>query len=176
MATTPIHIFPALSSPSRTTKERPILLLSQTPLFLIHPTVRTRTRTNSSLFSANNNGPEIECPVPHEQQPINEYHSLSKSFPFSQAAGDVVEYASCLFMTGDSFALLLGLPVAWSGSAGAQAEPVKRLLCAASSGLFAVTLAVVRMYLGWAYVGNRLLSATVECIKKILLKIQQSAV
>ena len=32
-----------------------------------------------------------------------------------------------------------------------------------SSGIFfVVTLVVVRLYLGWAYVGNRLLSATVK--------------
>lgn len=56
----------------------------------------------------------------------------------------------------------MGLPVSWFGSVGAESEPLKRILCAASSGVFVVTVAVVRMYLGWAYVGNRLLSATVE--------------
>jgi hypothetical protein len=40
---------------------------------------------------------------------------------------------------------------------------LKPVLAALSSGVFVVSLAVVRMYLGWAYVGNRLLSATVEC-------------
>lgn len=143
------------------------------PSPFVVPTISTTgtitiTTSSSSLTlsfsSKNNNSPETECPVPLEQQPINEYNSLSKSFPFSWAAADAVEYTSRLFATGASFALLVGLPVAWFGSAGAQAEPVKRLLCAASSGLFVVTLAVVRMYLGWAYVGNRLLSATVECI------------
>lgn len=105
----------------------------------------------------------IECPVPQEQQPINEYQSLSTSFPFSWAAGDVVEFGSRLFVVGFSFALFVGLPVAWFGTVGAQSEPAKRIVCAASSGVLAVTFAVVRMYLGWAYVGNRLLSATVEC-------------
>lgn len=67
-------------------------------------------------------------------------------------------------MTGASFALLVGLPVTWFGAPGPEYEPLKRVLGAASSGVFVVTLAVVRMYLGWAYVGNRLLSATVECM------------
>ncbi|XP_019089863.1 PREDICTED: uncharacterized protein ycf36-like, partial [Camelina sativa] len=106
--------------------------------------------------------PETDCPVPPEQQPINEYQSLSTSFPFAWASGDLVEYASRLFVTGASFAFFVGLPVCWFGSVGAEYEPVKRILAASSSGIFAVTLAVVRMYLGWAYVGNRLLSATVE--------------
>lgn len=108
--------------------------------------------------------PEADCPVPPEQQPINEYQSLSSSFPFSWASGDVIEYSSRLFLTGASFAFFVGLPVAWFGSVGPEYEPVKRILAASSSGIFVVTLAVVRMYLGWAYVGNRLLSATVECM------------
>ncbi|OIW15004.1 hypothetical protein TanjilG_28263 [Lupinus angustifolius] len=112
--------------------------------------------------SGKNNTPETECPVPLEQQPINEYQSLSTSFPFSWASGDVVEYGSRLVVTGAAFAILVGLPVAWYGTVGAESEPLKRIVCGASSGVFVVTLAVVRMYLGWAYVGNRLLSATVE--------------
>ncbi|GFZ16225.1 YCF36, putative [Actinidia rufa] len=118
-------------------------------------------------FASFRNGsipPETQCPVPLDQQPINEYRALSSSFPFSWAAADLVEYCSRLFVTGASFALLVGLPVAFFGSAGHQySEPVRPSLAAASSGLFVVTLAVVRMYLGWSYVGNRLLSATVEC-------------
>jgi len=107
--------------------------------------------------------PGTECPVPLDQLPINEYQSLSDSFPFSWASGNVVEYASRLLATGLSFALLVGLPVSWFGSVGSDHDSVKLFLGMVSSGLFAVTLAVVRMYLGWAYVGNRLLSATVEC-------------
>ncbi|XP_017429260.1 uncharacterized protein ycf36 isoform X2 [Vigna angularis] len=156
MAATSTRISPLPSRRSR-------LTLSPIPLFRIPTTTLTTSFISfSSTSNSNNNAPQTDCPVPLEQQPINEYHSLSTSFPFSWAALDAVEYASRLLVTGTSFALLIGLPVAWFGSAGAQAEPLKRLLCAASSGLFAVTLAVVRMYLGWAYVGNRLLSATVE--------------
>ncbi|KAL2471963.1 Protein of unknown function (DUF1230) [Abeliophyllum distichum] len=103
-----------------------------------------------------------ECPVPLDQQPINEYRALSNSFPFSWASGSLVEYCARLFATGASFALFVGLPVSWFGSVGPKSEPLRLVLGAASSGFFVVTLAVVRMYLGWAYVGNRLLSATVE--------------
>lgn len=106
---------------------------------------------------------ETECPVPVEQLPINEYQNLSTSFPFSWASGDFVEYCSRLLATGVCFALFIGLPVAWFGAAGPDSEPVKRSLSAVSSGILVVTIAVLRMYLGWAYVGNRLLSATVEC-------------
>lgn len=73
-----------------------------------------------------------------------------------------MEYCSRLVAVGSLFAVFVGLPVAWLGSVGPQSEPLKPALAAVSSGLFVVTLAVVRMYLGWSYVGNRLLSATVE--------------
>ncbi|KHN17226.1 Hypothetical protein glysoja_010685 [Glycine soja] len=115
----------SFSAPSTT---RPILSLnprflsasSTIPLFLVP------SRSSYLLLSFSFSRPETECPVPHEQQPINEYQSLSTSFPFSWAAGDVVEYASRLFVTGASFALLLGLPMnnlmAW-------------MMCAMSFGL-----------------------------------------
>ncbi|XP_059274914.1 uncharacterized protein ycf36 isoform X2 [Lycium ferocissimum] len=118
----------------------------------------------SSFRNNNNNNPlpETECPVPLEQQPVNEFKSLCDSFPFSWASGDLVEYCSRLFATGLVFALFVGLPVNLFGSVGPVPEPLKPFLGAVSGGLIVVTLAVVRMYLGWAYVGNRLLSATVE--------------
>jgi Conserved in the green lineage and diatoms 27 len=61
----------------------------------------------------------------------------------------------------------VGLPVAAfrNGSAvDPWADVIHIALGATSAGLLAVTLAVLRIYLGWAYVGNRLLSATVECM------------
>ncbi|XP_038710956.1 uncharacterized protein ycf36 isoform X2 [Tripterygium wilfordii] len=148
------------------------------PPFLFYPSTTTRCLHYNayryrrvipkiplaSSKNGSNSPPETECPVPVDQQPLNEYQNLSSSFLFSWASGDMVEYCSRLFVTGVSFALFIGLPVAWFGAVGpdAESEPLKRLLGAASSGIFVVTLAVVRMYLGWAYVGNRLLSATVE--------------
>ncbi|GFP99347.1 uncharacterized protein ycf36 [Phtheirospermum japonicum] len=139
-----------------------------TPYQLTFPYLKTQIRSTfpkipfSSFKYDSNTPPETECPVPLDQQPINEYQALSNSFPFSWASGDVVEYSSRLFVTGACFALFVGLPVSWFGSVGPKSEPVVLVLGAVSSGLFAVILAFLRMYLGWAYVGNRLLSATVE--------------
>ncbi|PWA53557.1 hypothetical protein CTI12_AA443450 [Artemisia annua] len=115
----------------------------------------------SSPFN-NQTPPETNCPVPQDQQPINEYQSLSTSSPFSWASGDFVEYCSKLVVIGIGFGLFVGLPVSWYGSVGVGWELGQRVLGGVCSGLFVVTGVVVRMYLGWAYVGNRLLSATVE--------------
>ncbi|KAL7112226.1 hypothetical protein ACP275_05G138800 [Erythranthe tilingii] len=131
--------------------------------------IKTQTQTHfpkipsSSFKNDSNNTPrETDCPVPFDQQPINEYQSLSDSFPFSWASGDVVSYCSRLVVSGACFGLLVGLPVSLFGSIGPKSEPVILALGSAATGLVFVILAVVRMYLGWAYVGNRLLSATVE--------------
>ncbi|KAJ4952633.1 hypothetical protein NE237_029465 [Protea cynaroides] len=105
---------------------------------------------------------EINCPVPVDQQPVKEYQSLAASSFFSWAVGDESAYFSRLFLTGASFSLFIGLPVAWFGVVHPELKPLSCVLGAASSGLTVVTLAVLRMYLGWAYVGNRLLSATVD--------------
>lgn len=149
------------SFPSTTTRHHPIRPSSADPKAHNH---RFPPQISFSSFRNNSGIPsETECPVPLDQQPINEYQALSNSFPFSWASGSLVEYCARLFVTGASFALLVGLPVSWFGSVGPKSEPLRLVFGAASSGFFVVTLAVVRMYLGWAYVGNRLLSATVEC-------------
>lgn len=121
---------------------------------------------SSSSSFRNGSSPETECPVPLEQQPVNEYQALSASLPFSWAAGDIGLYCSRLACTGAAFALLVGLPVSAFGRGFIGDPETYALRCtlgAVSTGLLAVILAVLRMYLGWAYVGNRLLSATVEC-------------
>ncbi|TYI25386.1 hypothetical protein ES332_A05G046700v1 [Gossypium tomentosum] len=168
MATTLLHLSP--KSPPASAPSFPVLNPPfSRPRFLPLRPIKTNnsnTKTISSYNSGNGSNtpplPETECPVPPEQQPINEYQSLSTSFPFSWASVDVVKYCSRLFATGASFALFVGLPVAWFGSAGPISDPVRPVLASVSSGILLVTIAVLRMYLGWAYVGNRLLSATVE--------------
>uniref|UniRef100_A0A1D1YCK6 Uncharacterized protein ycf36 n=1 Tax=Anthurium amnicola TaxID=1678845 RepID=A0A1D1YCK6_9ARAE len=128
-------------------------------------TVPASSSSSSSSSFRNGSSPETECPVPLEQQPVNEYQALSISLPFSWAAGDLGLYCSRLAFTGAAFALFLGLPVAAFGRGAITDPQTDALRCGlgtVSTGLLAVTLAVLRMYLGWAYVGNRLLSATVE--------------
>lgn len=138
-----------------------------TPPILNHKTRRRQIRSNSSFNSSSSNSrpspsSDKECPVPFDQQPINEYQSLSNSFPFSWATADLVEFYSKIFATGACFALFLGLPISWVGSSKPHVDLIRVALGSASTGLLMAILGVIRMYLGWAYVGNRLLSATVE--------------
>lgn len=110
-------------------------------------------------FSNGSSG--LRSPVPLEQQPVNEYQSLVESVLFSWAAGDLWSYTFKLSAIGAAVTLMLGWPVMAS-----TLDPEKEFFrCATGAlcgGLLAVTLAALRMYLGWAYVGNRLFSATVE--------------
>ncbi|XP_068653461.1 uncharacterized protein ycf36 [Aristolochia californica] len=119
-------------------------------------------RFSSSSPFRNGSAPETDCPVPLEQQPINEYQTLASSLPFSWAAADLSLYSTRLLAIGTSFAFFVGLPVAWFGVVSPEREALRCAVAAVSAGILAVTFAVLRIYLGWAYVGNRLLSATVE--------------
>ena len=105
----------------------------------------------------------FSSPVPREQQPVNEYQSLVDSVLFSWALDDLSSYASKLLAIGATVSLFLGWPiVAWN--IDPEKDFLKCSIGAICGGLIATTLASLRMYLGWAYVGNRLFSATVECM------------
>lgn len=111
------------------------------------------------FFAKGNSG--IDSPVPVEQQPINEYQNLVDSVLFSWAVGDVWAYSLRLSAIGAAVTVLLGWPImAWN--VNPEEEFIKCAVGALCGGLLAATLAALRMYLGWAYVGNRLFSATVE--------------
>jgi len=56
--------------------------------------------------------------------------------------------------------VLLGGPIA-AASFEPTREPLKFFLAGGAGSLFAVSVLVLRMYLGWSYVGDRLLSAVV---------------
>ncbi|XP_044947588.1 protein CONSERVED IN THE GREEN LINEAGE AND DIATOMS 27, chloroplastic-like [Hordeum vulgare subsp. vulgare] len=120
---------------------------------------RRLTTAKAQAVSPSRNGSSAGtdwCPVPPKQRPVNEYDALAASLPFSWAAGDLVLYCSSLAFMGAAFALFIGLPIAaFGGRGGAGGDALHLALGATGSGILAVTLAVVRMYLGWAYVGNR---------------------
>ncbi|KAG9455697.1 hypothetical protein H6P81_000205 [Aristolochia fimbriata] len=119
-------------------------------------------RSSSPSPFRNGSAPETDCPVPSEQQPVNEYQTLASSLPFAWAAADLHLYSSRLLAIGASFSFFVGLPVSWFGVVSPERDALRCAIAAVSAGILAVTFAVLRIYLGWAYVGNRLLSATVE--------------
>lgn len=107
--------------------------------------------TVKSKFSA--------CPVPLEQQPLNEYRELTESGFFRWASLDLPQYGRKLFWVWFWGWAIAG-PVA-----AASFPPVKHLarflLTGGMGASLFVLLAVLRLYLGWSYVYSRLANPTI---------------
>eukprot|EP00898_Chlorokybus_atmophyticus_P000227 jgi/Chlat1/1204/Chrsp115S01668 len=103
----------------------------------------------------------IECPVPQEQRPVREYEALREAQLFTWATLQLPAYSLRLLAVWAIFFFAVGCPIA-GYTFKPTIQPVEFALAGGSSALFIVTVAVLRLYLGWSYVGNRLFSATVE--------------
>ncbi|GAB2227307.1 hypothetical protein Droror1_Dr00009123 [Drosera rotundifolia] len=104
--------------------------------------------------------PGLEIEVPYEQRPVNEYSSLKEGTLYSW--GELSP--SSLFLRLGGLWLVtftvLGVPIA-AASFNPSKEPLRFVLAAGTGTLFLVSLIVLRIYLGWSYVGDRLLSAVI---------------
>jgi cbb3-type cytochrome oxidase subunit 3 len=100
------------------------------------------------------------CPVPADQRPINEYKSLQESWFFGWSGAN---FKAFIIRLG----LLWGISGFISGPiAAASFEPAEafvRFFLAASGGaILMISLILLRLYLGWAYVYRRLHRETVD--------------
>jgi hypothetical protein len=94
------------------------------------------------------------CPVPLEQQPINEYEQLKESWFFRWPTLDQWGYWRKL-----SWCWLWGWII--SGPIASACYPPPKYpflfgLCATTGSGIVLTLMVIRLYLGWSYIGDRL--------------------
>jgi len=99
------------------------------------------------------------CPVPEEQQPVNEYEQLKESWFFRWATLDVASYTKKIVWLWLWTWLIVG-PIA------AASFPLKKapflFFCAGIFGsTILVGLVLLRLYLGWIYVYDRLQSEKV---------------
>ncbi|KAK6128712.1 hypothetical protein DH2020_037562 [Rehmannia glutinosa] len=104
--------------------------------------------------------PGLEFEVPFEQRPVNEYSSLKDETLYSWAE---LGPGSFLLRLGGLWLVtftVLGVPIA-AASFNPSKDPLRFVLAAGTGTLFIVSLIVLRIYLGWSYVGDRLLSAVV---------------
>lgn len=99
------------------------------------------------------------CPVPREQQPVNEYQELKESWFFSWVTLEWPHYLAKLAWVW-SWSWLVSGPVA-AASFAPQKAPVQFFLSSAAGASLILGLAMLRLYLGWFYVRSRLLSPTV---------------
>ncbi|CAA3014493.1 protein CONSERVED IN THE GREEN LINEAGE AND DIATOMS 27, chloroplastic [Olea europaea var. sylvestris] len=105
-------------------------------------------------------GPGMEVEVPFEQRPVNEYSSLKEASLYSWAdlgPGSFFLRLGGLWLVTFT---VLGVPIA-AASFNPTKDPLRFVLAAGTGTLFLVSLIVLRIYLGWSYVGDRLLSAVI---------------
>nr|QUE28521.1 Ycf36 [Porphyrostromium boryanum] len=99
------------------------------------------------------------CPVPFEQQPLEEYNSLILSSFFSLPAKKSKFYFSFIFLFSILSTLVVNL-ICFPGNFLFDLEPITCLIICIISDIIAL-LVVSRLYFSWSYVSKRLLSATV---------------
>ncbi|KAF6255565.1 hypothetical protein COO60DRAFT_199272 [Scenedesmus sp. NREL 46B-D3] len=124
-------------------------------------------RPASTSCAAINRGAEDDllvasgCPVPTDQQPIQELKQLQEMFLFDWATMPVSAFARKLATVWLGFFITMGLPVS-AFTFDLHKELLQCLTAASAGSSFIVTVLVWRLYLGWQHVGDRLISATIE--------------
>ena len=99
------------------------------------------------------------CPVPFEQQPLNEYQDLKESWFFRWATLPLQTYLTTILWIWMCSWVVVG-PVATYSFSWAK-HPVQFALSGAAGASLMVALALLRLYLGWSYIRDRLLNETV---------------
>ena len=94
------------------------------------------------------------CPVPEEQQPLNEYSELKESWFFSWGTSEMLTYIRKLAWIW-LWATVIVTPIAWA-SFPLDRYPTKLVVSASLGGMFLLSLVLVRLYLGWRYIRDRL--------------------
>ena len=111
---------------------------------------------------------DADCPVPSDQQPIVEYKSLEANDFFKLASTPLPDFLQRCFILFLATDMLIGLPIAHETyfdpavtNAPLAVRVIETVVAGSGASIAVVTLFILRLYFGWSYVGNRLLSASV---------------
>ncbi|NJL82125.1 MAG: CGLD27 family protein [Chloroflexaceae bacterium] len=99
------------------------------------------------------------CPVPEEQQPLNEYQQLQSSWFFSWATLATGPYWRKLTWVW-TWGWLVAGPISAASFSPAKAPFLFFASSSVGAGLLSL-LSLARLYLGWSYVASRLRDETV---------------
>lgn len=102
----------------------------------------------------------VSCPVPPDQRPLEEFQQLCRSWFFSWPTGK-----SSILLRSLLTSWLLILPICTlvaSGSWTLKQDPPRLIIAGAVASLILPILLLVRQWLGWTYVMQRLLSESVD--------------
>ncbi len=100
------------------------------------------------------------CPVPPEQQPLNEYLSLQNSWFFGWSTATIDRYCRTLALLWFA-GWLFSLPFAIEALVAIDSRG-KTLLAANAGSIALLLLIMIRLYLGWRYIRDRLERDVVE--------------
>jgi hypothetical protein len=99
------------------------------------------------------------CPVPKEQQPINEYQDVSGSWFYSWGSRHLSGYLRPVILLWCLSWVITGPMAAASFSPGKH--PLPFVISAAMGAMVLPLLALLQLYVGWSHVGRRLRQDTV---------------
>ncbi len=99
------------------------------------------------------------CPVPFEQQPLNEYQELKGSWFFRWSTLDRPQYVRKVLWIWIWSWTIAG-PIAAASFSPAK-HPVQFGLTGMAGASLLLSLVLLRLYLGWTYVQSRLSDATI---------------
>lgn len=101
----------------------------------------------------------IQCPVPKHQRPLSEYKELKNSFGFSWTLErPTLFFRKILILLGviiSNITFLITLSFEW------QSQPLKSFLWIVFASFLIFTLWILRLYLAWLYIYDRLMNATI---------------
>ena len=101
-----------------------------------------------------NQSSKIFCPVPAEQQPINEYNELKESWFFRWVSLTKWQFTRKLTWIW-TLGLLIAAPIS-AASFPPQEKLFFFLLSSSVGSALFVGVTLIRLYLGWSYIGDRL--------------------
>ncbi|PZU92979.1 MAG: DUF1230 domain-containing protein [Pseudanabaena sp.] len=101
----------------------------------------------------------MTCPVPKEQQPLNEYIELKEAFFYRWAKLSRSQYLQVIFKMWLGFAIVFA-PVAMSIQSPSR-HPWEFICVASIGGAVGLVLPVLLMLSGWGHVKQRLSSAKI---------------
>jgi hypothetical protein len=101
-----------------------------------------------------------QCPVPKYQRPLTEYNDLKNSFTFSWTKEKSYPFNKTLLIF--FIILLLFTSVIVTNSQGQEKNEIMSFLQTTISTLGIFNLWLLRLYLAWKYIYDRLMNATVS--------------
>lgn len=105
--------------------------------------------------------PSLESAVPSDQRPVNELQSLKAGQLFSWGTLEFSEYVKRLAAVFMFFFVFVSGPISYQTFDPIK-QPAEWLLSSCTGSLVVVAVVIIRIYLGWSYVGDRLVSVAVE--------------